>query len=207
MKQGLTDIIIIMDRSGSMYSCANSASKGINDFIKEQASMPGEARVTLVQFDNEVETVFLHAPAIDAPLVKLEPRGFTALNDAIGQTVRAHGLAYALTPEPMRPEHVVLVIVTDGGENSSKEYTTEQVKTILTHQQEKYSWKVTYLGANQDSFAVGASYGIDKRNVANYATGNIVGTFAAASHAVGNLRSARASDLLYSETTRQEMVK
>lgn len=207
MKQGLTDITIILDRSGSMGSCQENAEEGLNAFIAEQKNLPGEATVTYVRFDTEIETVFTRLPIAEVGHLALDPRGGTALNDAIGQTVTRLGRHYEHLEEADRPEHVVLVILTDGGENASKEYTTEQVKSMLTHQQEKYNWKVTYLGANQNAFAVGLSYGLQMNNVANFDTKNIGQTFAVASAAVGNLRSGVAKDLMYSAEQRQEMVK
>jgi uncharacterized protein YegL len=123
--------------------------------------------VTLVQFDTEYEMLFENSPLQDVPHYELHPRGGTALLDAMAQTIKSVGDRLERTPEPLRPGKVVVVVVTDGEENSSKTATRDQVFSMVEHQRTKYAWEFMYLAANQDAIAVGQSYGIV--NSMNYA--------------------------------------
>ena len=162
----MTELVFIIDRSGSMSAIQKDAAGGLNHFLAEQKKVPGLAMVTLVQFDTIYETVHENKPLHLVPEYVLEPRGGTALLDAIGQTISNVGARLSHTPDHQRPGKVVVIIVTDGEENSSHQSTREQVFAMIKHQQEKYSWEFLFLAANQDAIAVGASYGI--RNSMNY---------------------------------------
>jgi uncharacterized protein YegL len=164
--QNLTEIVMIVDRSGSMESIKDDAQGGFNSFIEEQKKLPGEAALTLVQFDTEYETVHENKPLKDVPPYTLVPRGWTALLDALGMTIAKVGERLAKTPEEQRPGKVLVVIITDGQENSSKEYTKEKVFEAVSHQREKYKWEFQFLAANQDAIQAGASISI--YNVSNY---------------------------------------
>lgn len=168
MNKNLTEIILVVDRSGSMGTMAEEATNGINDLVKKQKEEVGDANFTLVQFNNEIDTVYARAPIQQVKDYKLVPRNMTALMDAVGSTINSVGDQLAKTPENERPGLVTFVIVTDGCENSSQEFTTEQVKSMIEHQQTKYNWQFTYMGANQDSFAEAKKYGINFDGVTNY---------------------------------------
>ena len=200
MKIGYTDITIILDRSGSMNGVKNDTIGGFNTFLEEQKKAAGEGTLTLVQFDDQYQVDYLRVPLADVkPLddSTYVPRGWTALLDAIGKTVNTLGEAYAKMTEDDRPENVVLVIQTDGEENHSLEFKTDQIKTMLERQSQDYKWQIIYLGANQDAFKVGAAMGIRAASTMNYA-GTGAGTRDAllkTSASVSAYRASNSSDI------------
>lgn len=151
-----TEIIVITDRSGSMDKIRQDANGGFDRFIREQKEVPGACRVTQIMFDTVVETQYTSKPLAEVPPLNLQPRGGTALLDAIGQALNVHGARIA---QEKWAELVVVTIITDGGENASREYTQPQIKTMIEHA-EKNGWKFIFLAANQDGFSVATSYGI-----------------------------------------------
>jgi len=177
MRTDLTDITMVIARSGSMQSIQSDAEGGINFFIEQQKQEPGEANVTLVQFDTDYEFVHSGIPIKQVPAFKLVPRGATALLDAVGRAINETGARLASVDESQRPGLVVFVIVTDGEENSSREFTREQIRTMVEHQQSAYKWQFTFLAANQDAFAAGGSMGIDQDGIAAYSMGKVQGTW------------------------------
>lgn len=154
MNPDLTEIACILDRSGSMESIREDAIGGFNAFLKAQQGQSGQARLTLVLFDNEYEV-----PENGVPLSGVKPldsttfvpRGTTALYDAIGRTINEVGARLARLPEAERPAKVVVAILTDGQENSSTEFTRDTVRSMIDHQRTAYSWDFVYLAANQDA--------------------------------------------------------
>jgi hypothetical protein len=193
MRNDLTDITMVMDRSGSMTACQSDAEGGLNTFIKEQKELPGDAVLTLVQFDTDYEFVHKAMPIKDVPKCYLVPRGWTALLDAVGRAIVETGDRLRKTPEKDRPGLVCFVIITDGLENSSKEFTQAKIKSMIEHQQDKYNWKFTFLGANQDAFSEGGSLGLkyDAITTFNSLTSSPA-AFSAASATTGVLRAASA---------------
>jgi uncharacterized protein YegL len=189
MNKNLTDITIVLDRSGSMQSCRTDAQGGVNSFIEDQAKQSGEALLTLVQFDNEYEFVHKGVPIKDVPPFTLVPRGSTALYDAIGRAINETGERLAKIPEQDRPGLVLFAIVTDGEENDSKEFTQEQIKKMIDHQTTKYNWKFTYVGANQDAFKVANSINIPTSSALNYSTACTKSAFSSLSSGVIRARS------------------
>lgn len=156
MKDNLTDIICILDRSGSMGSIRSDAIGGFNTFLADQKRQPGEAVFTLVLFNHEYLLVHDHTPiAQAAPLDNhtYQPQGTTALLDAVGRTIDDVGKRLHNTPEEERPSKVIVAILTDGLENASKDYSRGRVSEMIKHQQEKYSWEFIFLAANQDAIA------------------------------------------------------
>ena len=153
MKPDLTDITLVVDRSGSMEQVQKDAQGGVNSFIKEQAKEPGEALLTLVQFDTEYEFLHEGVPISQVPEYKLVPRGMTALLDAVGRAINETGERLSKMKEQDRPGLVIFVVMTDGLENSSKEFSKDLIKEMIKRQQEKYNWHFTFLGANQDAIA------------------------------------------------------
>jgi hypothetical protein len=141
MRKDLTDLTLIVDRSGSMVSVQQEAQKGVNDFIQKQKESPGECLFSLLQFDTEYEFVHRGRNIKDVNLdYVLQPRGWTALLDAVGRAIKEIGDRLSKTEESQRPGLVVVVISTDGMENSSKEFTKQQVHDMIKHQAEVYKW-------------------------------------------------------------------
>lgn len=164
MKQGLIELVFILDRSGSMASLTSDTIGGFNSMIEKQKQEPGEAYVTTVLFDSQYEIFHDHVPLADIPALTSKEyyaRGTTALLDAIGRTVNSIGARLNATPEDERPDKVVIVITTDGLENASKEFSRSAVKQMITHQQDKYSWTFVFLGANMDAVTEARSLGIN----------------------------------------------
>lgn len=152
-----------------MAGIAKDMEGGISTLLEEQKKLPGKLTVDFVRFDTVVEHVhkFAHPDAVN---VQIQPRGGTALYDAVGQTVSAFGASLRALPEHKRPGRVIVAIVTDGWENSSREYTAAKVKEMVQHQTEKYGWNFTYLGANQDAVFVASTIGIDSASTLDWNT-------------------------------------
>ena len=163
MQKGLTELVFIVDRSGSMAGLEKDTIGGFNAMLKEQAELEGEARVTTVLFDNQYR--LLH-DRIDiravAPLTEKDYRvgGGTALLDAIGRTIKKIRAVQKQTAEDYRAEKVLFVIITDGEENSSRKYSAEQIKEHIEHQKEKYGWEFVFFGANMDAILEASKLGI-----------------------------------------------
>ena len=152
-----TDIIILLDRSSSMYSIAQATRDSFNEFLKSQRAVEGEARLTLAQFSDpeDFRVTFENVPLASVPDldgVNYLPTGWsTALYDALGRLIDDVGRRYAKVPESSRPEKVLFAIVTDGQENSSRNLVARDVAARITKQSNDYSWQFVYLGANQDA--------------------------------------------------------
>lgn len=184
------EIICITDRSGSMSTIRNDVIGGFNTFLADQKTVPGEARMTYTQFDNQYEVVYAGKPLAEAPPLTAEtfvPRGNTALMDAIGRTMNEQGERIA---REKWADKVIVCIITDGGENASTEYKRDQIKVMIEHAQ-KNNWSFVFLAANQDAFAVGAGYGISAATTANFAASS-AGTQAAYASTSSMTRSLRA---------------
>ena len=167
-----TDVTVILDRSGSMEAIASDVIGGFNQFLTKQRRQRGDCRLTLVQFDDEYEVAYLARPIADASRLTaktFEPRGSTALLDAIGRTIVTTGARLAALPEADRPNRVLLVIITDGEENASVEYTRDQVFTMISSQQDVYGWSFLFLAANQDAISEAAKVGIGAQQSLNFA--------------------------------------
>jgi len=209
MRSDLTDITLVIDRSGSMEAIREDAEGGVNAFVREQAKQPGEALLTLVQFDTEYDFIHKGVPVKQVPAYKLVPRGNTALLDAVGRAINETGERLAKMAESDRPGLVILVIVTDGQENSSHEFSKARIKEMIDQQQTKYKWQFTFLGANQDAFAEAGGMGIHAAGVANFAPGKVMGTLAAAARKVVRMRTqlgeGQAVSNEFTEEERKEM--
>lgn len=172
MKKGLTKIIFVVDRSGSMQTVASDMIGGFNKFIKTQKeNKVGECTVTFNQFDDIFESVYknvLVENVKDLDDKTYVPRNMTALYDAVGRTIDEVGEELANLPEDQRPEKVLVVILTDGLENASEKFTRQDIQKKIKHQTETYKWEFIYIGANQDSWAVGEGLGISGANTINY---------------------------------------
>ena len=194
MRSDLTDITLVVDRSGSMSAIRDDAEGGVNTFIQEQAKQPGEALLTLVQFDTEYEFVHRAMPIKQVPPYTLTPRGNTALLDAVGRAINETGERLAKMAERDRPGLVVFVITTDGQENSSKEFSKAQIKELIEQQHSKYNWQFTFLGANQDAFAEAGGMGIGYCGTANFAPDKVGAAWRATAANVGRMREQRRNE-------------
>lgn len=154
-----TLIAALLDRSGSMTGIADDMRGGFDTYIAKEAGQPGTTLVTLAQFDNEYEVVYANRPiGAVGPLV-LEPRGSTALLDAIGRFVTEVGTGLAALPEEQRPGDVTVVVMTDGYENASTEWTIDAVRRLISQQETVYDWDFVFMGANMDAVGVGQTLG------------------------------------------------
>lgn len=184
-----THIKVVVDRSGSMASCRSDMIGGLDQFFEDQAKLPGRCLVDYSQFDDRYENVFFDKNVKDARAV-LQPRGLTALVDAIGKSVTEFGEKLAALPENERPGKVIVVVVTDGFENASTEWTADKVKELVKQQQDEYSWDFVFLGANMDAVSVSAQYGFQGGSTLTYNTANPVLATASLSGYVSRTRTA-----------------
>ena len=171
MKKGLTELVFILDRSGSMSGLETDTICGYNALLKKQKEETGEAIITTVLFDDHYELLHdrINLRGV-RPITQDEyyVRGTTALLDAVGKTINKIGNALEHTREEVRPEHIMFVITTDGLENASREFSSEKVKQMIEHQKSKYSWEFIFLGANIDAAETAAKVGISKDMAVNY---------------------------------------
>jgi hypothetical protein len=172
MNTNLTEIACVIDRSGSMSSIAADAIGGFNTFLDGQKRLPGQARLTLVLF-NENYTAVCESADIQsiAPLdnTTYVPAGTTALLDAVGRTIDDLGARLAAVPEPERPAKVIFAILTDGMENASRKYSLQDISDRIRHQGETYSWEFVFLAANQDAIATASRISIRSDAATNFA--------------------------------------
>lgn len=194
MNMNKTAFLAILDRSGSMHLMWREAIGGFNTFLSEQQIVPGEATVTIVLFDDQYEILCLDTPIKDVtPLdnTTFIPRGSTALYDAVGRGINELGTALSKQSEADRPGKVIVAILTDGHENSSKEFGRRQIFDMIKTQRETYNWSFLFLGAEESALEVGVGLGILKNMCSKY-TGDAIGTMSAfysASVVCANLRS------------------
>lgn len=171
MNNNLTEIVFLLDRSGSMKNLESDTIGGYNSYLDQQRNVKGEAIVTTVLFDNKYE--FLHN-ATDIrkvnPITEKEyyARGMTALLDAVGTTIAAIHNRQNFTAENNIPFKTLFVIITDGMENASHEYSLQQVKQMIEIHKKKYKWEFVFLGANIDAVDTAQKMGITKDRSANY---------------------------------------
>jgi uncharacterized protein YegL len=161
MDQNLTEIVFILDRSGSMNGLENETIGGFNGFIKKQVEV-GQTSLTTVLFDNKYEILHNGINARNVILTNNEyfTRGTTALLDAVGKTINDVGKRLNETPEDLRPGKVIFIITTDGLENASRMFSYDEVKRMTIHQSEKYGWEFIFMGANIDVAQEGNKLGI-----------------------------------------------
>ena len=171
MKENLTDLVFIIDRSGSMNGLESDTIGGFNSMLSKQQAEVGEATVTTVLFDHEYETLHdrLDIQAV-SPITGNEyfVRGSTALLDAIGKTIKRIRKAHKHTTKDTRPEKTLVVIITDGQENASREYSVERIKSRIERQKSKHGWEFIFLGANIDAVKEAEQLGIDEANAQQY---------------------------------------
>ena len=196
MKKNLTEIVFILDRSGSMAGLERDTIGGFTSMISKQKEEPGEAFVSTVLFDNETEVIHDRRD-----IKKIEPltdrdyyvRGCTALLDAVGSAIHHIGNVHKYAREEDRPEKTLFVITTDGIENASRKYSYDRLKAMIARQKEKYGWEFLFLGANIDAAREASRFGISADCAADYLADS-AGTgviYEAVSDAVCSFRSCR----------------
>ena len=199
-------IIFIVDRSGSMQVIRDDTQGGIRSAVSEWVKgANGDKRtVSFHQFDTIHDTVYHFAPLEKAQDYTLVPRGGTALLDACGKAITGEGTALKHMPEDERPGQVVVIIATDGQENSSREYSRAEIREMIGHQQDRYGWKFTYLGANQDAFAEAASIGITRDSTLAYwsTPGSAAATYDVLTTSVSAGTVSTSSRVIYSNAQR-----
>ena len=171
MKKNLTELVFILDRSGSMAGLEKDTIGGFNAMIEKQKKEPGEALVSTVLFDNETQVVHdrVELQNINQMTEKeYYVRGCTALLDAVGGAIHHIGNVHKYAREEDRPERTLFVITTDGMENASHKYSYERVREMIRRQKEKHGWEFIFLGANIDAAKEAARFGIDTDRAANY---------------------------------------
>lgn len=199
MKKGLTELVFILDRSGSMSGLESDTIGGFNSVMTKQKSEEGEANITTVLFDDHYELLHdrYNLRKIDTITEKeYFVRGSTALLDAVGKTIHKIGNAQKYADDFERAEKVMFVIITDGMENSSREYSYNKIKKLIQRQKEKYGWEFIFLGANIDAVETAGRFGIAEDRAANYhadSEGTML-NYAVISETVSMVRAKRSID-------------
>ena len=212
MNNNLTEIVFILDRSGSMAGLEDDTIGGFNAMLEKQKKEPGEALLSAVLFDHCSEVVY---DRVD--LQKIEPmtekqyfvRGSTALLDAIGGAVHHIENVHKYAREEDRPGKTIFIITTDGMENASREYSYRQVSSMVKHAQEAYGWEFLFLGANMDAIRAAETFGIRADRAVRYECDG-VGTrvnYSVVSQAIGSMRSGRGIDADWDAEIRRDYAK
>lgn len=171
MKKSLTELVMILDRSGSMCGLESDTIGGYNSMLRKQREADGEVLVSTVLFDDRSEVLYDRVPLEKMPQMTRKEyyvRGCTALLDAVGGAIHHIGNVHKYAREEDRPEKTIFVITTDGLENASREYTYDRVKKMVERQKEKYGWEFLFLGANIDAIETAGRFGISPDRAANY---------------------------------------
>ena len=164
MNKHLIEIAYILDRSGSMQSMQEPAVTAFNEFLKLQLDVPGDARLTLIQFDDAYEVAVAARPVQNVDQLTAAtyvPRGSTALLDAIGRTIKDIDARLQALPESERPGKVILAIFTDGEENASRTFTAQHINDLIRLYRDEKGWEFLFLAANQDAIATASSMSMD----------------------------------------------
>ena len=196
MKKDLTELVFILDMSGSMDHLTDDTIGGFNSVIREHNDKQGEVLVTTYLFNNDFKMIHDRLPIADvSPMTRKEYRagGCTALLDTLGEAIDHIVGIHRYAREEDIPEHTIFVITTDGMENASHRFTADHIRAKIRHEQEKYGWEFLFLAANIDAVETAAAYGIDRSRAVNYVADE-TGTFeayAAVSMAARNVRQRR----------------
>lgn len=211
-EKNLTDITVLLDRSGSMSSIASDVVGGFTEFVESQRKGAGRAVLSLVQFDSQsIDTLFTARSVNEVPLpIPFEPRGSTPLLDALGQTIVSTGARLRALAESARPGRVVFVAITDGLENASHEYDLARIRSMIEHQESVYKWDFIYLGANVDAFGESAAMGFAPGKAGSFKPGLMRQAYSASARAINDLRLDVAlgqddAALSFTDSSRDEM--
>ena len=210
--KNLTDITIILDRSGSMQGIKEATITAFNTFLKEQKKDGLPTNLSFIQFDDQYEKNYTEK---DIHLAKelnaqtFEPRGLTALLDAIGRTVKNTKKRIRNKDKSERPDKVIIAIITDGFENASREYTREKIFKMIRKHEEKDNWKFVFLAANQDAIAEGARFGIHQDRAMTYRADKqgIHEAFLSFNNKLSNYKQSALVDLKFDEEDRKKQEK
>ena len=212
IKNGVTELVFILDRSGSMAGLESDTIGGFNAMIEKQKKQDGECYVSTVLFDNVSEVLHDRVKLSEIkPMTDREytVRGCTALIDALGGAIHHIGNIHKYARNEDVPEHTVFVITTDGMENASRKYSSDKVKAMIERQKEKYGWEFLFIGANIDAVETAAQYGIDKDRAVNYVPDS-AGThilYESVSAVVGNVRASKCVDNAWGEKLNKDFLK
>ena len=212
MKKNLTELVFILDRSGSMAGLEGDTIGGFNAMIEKQKKEPGDAYVSTVLFDNHREVIH---DRVD--IQRIEPMtekqyyvcGSTALLDAVGHSIHHIANVHKYAREEDRPEKTLFVITTDGMENASREYTYDRVRKMIEYEKEKHGWEFIFLGANIDAAKEAARFGIQAEHAANYHADH-VGTaviYEAVNEAVSSVRACKPMSATWKEKVDRDFRK
>lgn len=189
----LTQLVFLLDRSGSMQSIKSDIIGGFHAFVTEQRATDGQCAVTLAQFDHEYEVVYQGIPLDHVPSLALSPRGRTALLDAMGKLITDTAAEIDALPEDDRPGTVVVAIMTDGLENASCEWRRPDIKSLVEQQTNERGWEFLYMGADQDAVEIGEGLGVKAEQSITYSRRKSREAWAVASD---NVRRYRGDKLL-----------
>lgn len=190
MENNLTEVVFILDRSGSMSGLEDDTIGGFNSMLKKQREEDGQARVTTILFDDEIEMLHKRVDIKEMKNITSKDyyvRGCTALLDAIGSSMN---FMINVARKEKQVKNVLFIITTDGHENSSKEYSYEKIKKMITYQKEKYNWQFLFLGANIDAISTAKDFGISEDFASNYVCDEIGTklTYEVMNNAISNCR-------------------
>lgn len=173
MKNNLTEVVFILDRSGSMSGLEDDTIGGFNTMLKKQREEDGDANVTTVLFDDEIEMLHKRVDIKEIKNITSKDyyvRGCTALLDAIGYSIN---FMINVQKKEERAKNVLFIITTDGYENASKEYSYEKIKKMITYEKERYNWQFLFLGANIDAISTARNFGISEEFASNYVSDEV----------------------------------
>lgn len=192
--QSLTQLVFLLDRSGSMQSIKSDIIGGFEAFIDEQRAGEGLCTATLAQFDDEYEVVYRNIAVGQVPPLALFPRGRTALYDSMGKLLTETAAEINAKAEADRPGNVVVGIMTDGLENASREWQQSAIKALVEQQTDDHGWEFFYMGADQDAVEVGTGLGVKADQAITYARGKSREALKTVSSNVRDYRTARIVD-------------
>ncbi|MDU4862478.1 MAG: VWA domain-containing protein [Terrisporobacter othiniensis] len=173
MKNNLTEVVFILDRSGSMSGLEGDTIGGFNSMLKKQREEEGDANVTTVLFDDEIEMLHKRVDIKEIKNITSKDyyvRGCTALLDAIGYSIN---FMINVQKKEERAKNVLFIITTDGYENASKEYSYKKIKKMITYEKERYNWQFLFLGANIDAISTARNFGISEEFASNYVSDEV----------------------------------
>ena len=212
IKNGITELVFILDRSGSMSGLESDTIGGFNAMIEKQKKQDGECYVSTVLFDDVSEVLHDRVKLSEIkPMTDNEytVRGCTALIDAIGGAIHHIGNIHKYARNEDVPEHTMFIITTDGMENASRKYSSDRVKAMIERQKEKYGWEFLFIGANIDAVDTAAQYGISKDRAVNYVP-DTTGThilYESVSAVVGNVRANKCVDKQWGDELNKDYIR
>jgi hypothetical protein len=212
-----TEVVVVMDRSGSMVTIADDAAGGFNQLVRKQQEVlagPGSCKLTLVQFDTEYEFVHRSCPIEDIPEFKLHPRGGTALLDALGRAIKEteHRMPSVVRCDHCGPTRtlpkVIFVVVTDGHENSSKEFSKAQISALVEAKQRE-GWEFVFLGANVDAFTEAGAYSIPTSLTLQYkgTARSVRASYDSVCQNLTNVRTGASATMAFTDEQRAEALR